>query len=225
MTLKRILSVLTFVILFTSLNAKSADISSDKMLDEACTIHYKNIDDFLQYLYRVDGNLTEINPSKIKRIQHLEKVFGDYRSPNTQRSAAFDELFSDPDWWVYKLQRNSRKLIAQLEAIKKDSSWVAFKKLATQQALRQITENYFTPSATRSMESMVQLIYSTADFFQERIEIKDRLEALGASSRLSRAFATDIKRDALESGMHFYLPKHLMTCQIDFLASRLNRKQ
>ena len=97
--------------------------------------------------------------------------------------------------------------------------------MATQQAAKQITAVLFAPSATRSMEKTVELIYTTADYFAERTEIKDRLEALGASSRLSRAFSDDPQQDGFESRVYFYVPSHLIKCQIDFLAGRLNKKQ
>ena len=225
MGLKHILSVFSIAVLFISQHAHGADIDVDKIRDEQCTRSYSQIDNFLQYLYRVDGNLKELNPSKIKRIDHLESVFEDYKATTPQRRAAFNELFNDPDWWVFKLQRNSKKLIGQLEALKKDLNWDTYKKLATQQSERQITANFFNPSATGSMEKTVEVISATADYFSERTEIKDRLDALGASSRLSRAFSNDAQQDAFESKMHFYVPSRLMKCQIDFLANRLNKKQ
>jgi hypothetical protein len=225
MNLKHFFSVLALAAQLSSSYAYGADIDVDKIREDQCTRYYKQIDDFLQYLYRVDGNLKELNPSKVKRIDHLESVFEDYKATTPQRRAAFNELFNDPDWWVFKLQRNSKKLIGQLEALKKDLNWDTFKKLATQQADRQIAANFFNPSATGSMEKTVEVINAAADYFSERTEIKDRLDALGASSRLSRAFSNDAQQDAFESKMHFYLPSRLMKCQIDFLANRLNKKQ
>lgn len=224
MDLRRILAGLSLALLFVSPLAFSADIDADRMRDEQCTRDYKQIDDFLQYLYRVDGNLKELNQSKVKRIEHLETVFKDYKASKPQRSAAFNELYTDPDWYVYKLQKNTQKLIGQLEALKKDYSWPAFKRLATQQADRQITAFAVAPSATRSMEVTVELIYTAADFFSERTEIKDRLEVLGASSRLSRAFSADPQQDSFEARLNFYFLSRLMGCQTDFLASRLNKK-
>lgn len=210
-------------VLITAPHAFAADFDINKIHDEQCTRTYKRIDNFLQYLYRADGNLKELNPNKIKRIEHLEGVFAGYRTSKPQRRAAFDELYNDPDWWIYKLQKGSRKLIGQLESMKKDSNWDTFKKLATQQAARQITENLYSPSATRSMHATVDLIKTSAKFFAERTEIKDRLEALGASARLSRAFSDDPQQDSFESNFHFFLTTELIGCQIDFLASRLDK--
>ena len=224
MDLKRILTVLTFATLLSSPHAYGANFDYDRALDKLCVDDYKDINDFLQYLYRADGNLKELNPSKIKRIEYLESVFEDYRTPKTQRSAAFKELYDDPDWWVFKLQRNSKKLIGQLEVLKKDWNWETFKNLAAQQANRQINANFFNPSATRSMEKTVEVIKETADYFKELDEIKDRLDALGASSRLSRAFSDDPMQHGEASRRHFYLPIRLMKCQINFLENRLNKK-
>ena len=170
MSLKHVLSVLVFSAFFIGPPAYSADVDVDKMRDEQCTNHYKQIDYFLQYLYRVDGNLKDLNPSKIKRIEHLDGVFSDYKASTAQRKAAFGELYTDPDWWVYKLQKNSRKLIGQLETMKKDSSWATYKKMATQQIAGQIPANFFAPSATKTMEETVQLINNTSEFFTERTE-------------------------------------------------------
>ena len=225
MNLKKIFTGLVLTFLFAAHQAQATSIDVDKMRDEQCTGNYKQIDNFLQYLYRADGNLKDLNSSKIKRIEHLESVFQDYKTSKPQRSAAFNELYNDPDWWVFKLQRNSKKLIGQLESLKKDMSWEAYKKLATQQAVGQITTNFFAPSATRSMEKTVELIYTTADFFAERTEIKDRLEALGASSRLNRVFSDDPQLDGFESRLFFSLPSHLIKCQIEYLGARLNKKQ
>jgi hypothetical protein len=174
----------------------------------------------------VDGNLKDLNPSKIKRIEHLESIFVDYKTTKPQRSEAFKELFSDPDWWVYKLQRDSKKLIAQLELLKKNSNWDQFKKLASEQVAGKISKFSSQPSATNSMNAMVDLMVDSSKFFSERNEIKERLEALGASSLLSRVFSDDIQHDSFESRLFlFSLPSSLINCQIDFLETRLNTKR
>jgi hypothetical protein len=202
-----------------------AEFDAGKELDRHCSSQYKGVDNFLQYLYKVDGNLKNLNPSKIKRIEHLETVFEDYKSTDSQRREAFKELFSDPDWWVYKLQRDSRKLIAKIELLKKNSNWDQFKKLATEQAAGKMSKFSFQPSATNSMNGMVDLMVSSSKFYSERNEIKERLEALGASSRLNRVFSEDIQQDSFESRFFlFHLPSSLIKCQIDYLESRLNIK-
>jgi hypothetical protein len=223
MNLKQIFSGLAMSVLITASHAFAADFDINKIRDEQCTRKYSQIDNFLQYLYKANGNLKDLNSYKIKRIDYLEGVFADNRTSKAQRSAAFNELYNDPDWWVYKLQKGSKKLIVQLESLKKDSNWDTFKKLATQQAARQITENLYSPSATRSMHATIELIKTSADFFAERTEIKDRLDALGASDRLSRAFSNDPQQDSFESKFYFFLTTELIGCQIDFLASRLNK--
>ncbi len=119
MIIKFILKIFAFMAMIASSGVYGADFDAGKELDKHCSSEYKLVDDFLQYLYKVDGNLKDLNPSKIKRIEHLVAVFKDHKITKPQRSEAFKELFSDPDWWVYKLQHDSKKLIAQLELLKK----------------------------------------------------------------------------------------------------------
>lgn len=220
MNFKRILTAVSLTFLISVQQAYAADIDFDNIREEQCTRYYKQIDIFLQYLYRADGNLKELSSSKIKRIEYLDGVFSDYNASDSKRRTAFDELFTDPDWWIYKLQRNSRKLIDQIESFKQQSDWDSFKKLATQQADRQIKAFPYIPSATWSMDQTVDLIYATADFFSKLTEIKSRLEELGASSRLSRAFS---ENSAYEQVFLHRLPSSLMKCQINFLARRLDK--
>lgn len=223
MNFKRILTAVSLTVLISAPLAYAADSDVDKMREEQCTRDYKQIDNFLQYLYRADGNLKELNSSKIKRIEYLEGVYLDYIASDSKRRTAFNELFNDPDWWVYKLQRNARNLIEQLEAFKKDLNWDTYKQLARQQADGKVAVHLFAPSATRSMEESVKLIYKTADFFTERSEIKDRLDALGSSARLNKVFSEDQQKDGYESRIFFYVPSNLIRCQIDFLAKRMNK--
>ncbi len=226
MIIKFFLKIFAFIVMIASSGAYAADFDAGRELDKHCSSEYKQVDDFLQYLYKVDGNLKDLNPSKIKRIEHLEAVFRDRKTIKPQRSEAFRELFGDPDWWVYKLQRDSKKLIAQLELLKKNSSWDQFKKLASEQVAGKISKLSLQPSATNSMNAMVDLMVGSAEFFSERNEIKERLKALGASSRLSRVFSEDSQQDSFESKfLLLYLPSSLIKCQIDFLETRLNTKR
>jgi hypothetical protein len=76
------------------------------------------------------------------------------------------------------------------------------------------------------MNAMVDLMVDSSKFFSDRNEIKERLEALGASSRLSRVFSEDTQQDSFESNfLLLYLPSSLIKCQIDYLESRLNTKR
>lgn len=214
--------------LLVAIASQASDFDADKYLDQSCSTSYKQIDNFLQYLYKADGNLGDLNSSKIKRIEYLEGVFSDGSTSDAHRlkaKEAFNELFYDPDWYVFKLQRNTRKLIGKLEKFKEEYNWVNFKKLAMQQAERESKVNLFLPSATRSMRQTLQLIDETSNFFTDRSEVKGRLDELGAASRMSRAFNKDAGKDSFESTLFALLPSRLLGCQIDHLESRLDTKK
>jgi hypothetical protein len=141
-----------------------------------------------------------------------------------QKRSAFGELFNDADWWVYKLQRNSRGMIGSYESIKKNSSWEAFKSLANQQAAGKISRYTISPSATKLMNETSDLIYKTTEYFSELTEITSQLEGMGAGAKLNKSFSSDNQKNTFEAKMFSRVPKYLLGCQIRYIEFLLSPK-
>jgi hypothetical protein len=172
---------------------------------------------FLQFLYKLEGNLRDLNPNKVKRIRFLESEFRKPGRKNQERgSAAFRELYNDPDWYHYQIQYKSRELIASLEELGKKGAWAEFKKYADEQVLGKAPVHR---SATAAMASINRLAHTAKDFFVNLREWEARLGELGEWSRLDRSLDPNFEERTL---LGFVLRDYL-DCQIDYLDFAISR--
>ncbi len=186
-------------------------------MDEDCASQYANIDKgILQFLYKVDGNLGDINKSKIKRIDYLKQVFRDYKKTKDERRKAFSELWSDPDYWQYKVQSGSRALIEKYEFVNKNSGWVVFKKDVDKLVSQNNSKggNWF---GLGSMQAMRKLDSETRDFFEVLDQAERRLEQLRESDRFRKFLGVDKEKQGAETAYYKGFAGWLLGCQIDYL--------
>jgi len=80
---------------------------------------YESIDQLLQFLYKVDGNLPAVNPSKEKRLSYLyERVILGYEADDKSRKKLSDELLGDADYYIWKMKLKHQEAIQVVETFK-----------------------------------------------------------------------------------------------------------
>lgn len=108
----------------------SETLSSDIFYnDNRCAGNYERLSSVsLQFLYQLDGNLDNVNASKKKRIAYLDDVFKSYDKPMESRRRAYNELFSDPDYWETGVKEQAQALIVEFERVVRSHDWESYKK-------------------------------------------------------------------------------------------------
>lgn len=195
--------------------------------DKTCVNSYSDSEGFLQFFYKIDGNLAEINPSKIKRIEYLERQWREDSVSETSRKSAFKELYNDADYWHYKLQRQIRKLISTTEALVKNFGWENFKELADLQSSGKISgPSQFVPhSGTGAMRAMLDFYQEELEVFELLDEVERHLERFGQSARLAKALPEDGFSRGYAKGFWRHYGARLLNCQIDYLAYAMSRNK
>ena len=86
---------------------------------------YPLIELILQFFYKADGNLPEINASKEKRIEFVwEKTMmhPDRNLSKTEQTKLFLELWNDADFHIWQLKNKHREAIIAIEKFQRNHS-------------------------------------------------------------------------------------------------------
>ena len=202
--------------------------------DDYCKSKYEEFsEDTLQALYRFDGNLPKISDSKIKRLQFVENEWRDYKNSKAYRYKLFEEeMYPDPDYWQWKIQVKTKKLIARIENTLKwpeDRDALLSYLFHTRVKTSSDFEKPFAYANTqRRLElnqfyEKVDLIYEAAQWASELENIEDQLSRLGVGDRLDKALGVEpkISRGERIAKLSVEVPpamKWIIRCQIEFLS-------
>jgi hypothetical protein len=200
----------------------SADTRLKNIYDE-CVIAYKTTDSLLQFLYKFDGNLPNIKSTKLKHLEFLISNFNDGEASTSSRKKAFDELFNDPDYYQFRMQEKSSKLIKELEELKSKSSPEKDRDLIF--SLPKIFGFATYQNPYKKIEKLVQIQYDVGDFFEELENGKVKLEQLNQIDRLKKSLDNNPQSLAFTIGLYKKLSiTRIISCNLDYLeAERLSR--
>jgi len=217
--MKRYFIALIFSIVSTVV---SADTRLKYIYDE-CVIAYKTTDSLLQFLYKFDGNLPDIKSTKLKHLEFLISNFKDSEATTSSRKNAFDELFNDPDYYQFRMQEKSSKLIKELEELKSKSSPEKDRELIF--SLPRIIGFATYQNPYKKIEKLVQIQYDIGDFFEELENGKVKLEQLNQIDRLKKSLDNNPQSLAFTIGLYKKLSiTRIISCNLDYLeAERLSK--
>jgi hypothetical protein len=151
-------------------------------LDEHCSTQYKWLGDMhLPFLYKLDGNLHEPNLSKTKRIKHLIKVLESYDNTEEVRRNAFSELFTDHNYFRFKLKESTQKFINYVESYSTNENLTEFVEAVylLRKELHEEGQSIVAFSVIESLERINELLNNYKDFKEEAYEAMGELESLG----------------------------------------------
>jgi hypothetical protein len=217
--------VFSLVLASAMFNPEMAAASGEFYLERTCQSNDERMRSLLQYLYKIDGNLRELNESKVKRIKFLESNLRKTRD-RAQYSISFRELYNDPDWYQYKIQSEARGLISKVEEAAKTRSWNDFKARVEEQ-LSDIGTNSInykiSSSATGVMQSYIRLGQEIRGFFKTLEDSEQRLSELGEWSRLSRSLEESKETRTVISGLFLLDPDNILNCQVEYIGFALSK--
>jgi hypothetical protein len=202
--------------------------------DNYCKSNYEEFsEDALQALYKFDGNLPKISDSKIKRLQFVKNEWGDHKNSKAYRHKLFDEeMYPDPDYWQWKIQVETKKLISRIEGTLKwpqdrDAllSYLFHTRVKT-------SSDFELPYAYGNTQRRIELnqFYDKVDLLNEAARwsfeldhFEAQLSRLGEGDRLDKALsaAEEIARKARIVELSFRVPsamQGIIRCQIEFLS-------
>ncbi len=138
MILRRSLSSVALLVALSALNLFAEDLKNlsakpennretqqfaDYVGDQSIKDAYSLTKEILQFFYKADGNLPEINSSKKKRIEFIrDKTFNrDQDMSAAERSKLFnDECWNDADYHILELKEKLQQAITALEKFQSD---------------------------------------------------------------------------------------------------------
>lgn len=187
--------VLTVVAVSSGNDLKAASSPEALKIDFPTEEEYGDLDTVLQLLYKVDGNLPELSPSKIKRLTHVyAQVMNEKLDETTRRKLWDEEIFSDPDYYIWKIKTTHRDAINQLEVIKSiHPRTMVNKKLkgfyASLNGLK--TLNPYEDDPFIFPQNLIEADRRFKVALEAQEEALDNLGRLGATSRLKKTGITN----------------------------------
>tara|TARA_B100000795_G_C22673140_1_gene388742 strand:- start:41 stop:739 length:699 start_codon:yes stop_codon:yes gene_type:complete len=202
-------TIIPFVI-FSSFVSASETLPSDFFYNnDMCAENYERLSSVsLQFLYQLDGNLDNVNASKKKRIAYLDDVFKSDDKPMESRRRAYNELFSDPDYWETGVKDKAQALIVDFERVVRSHDWESYKKKVNNKRL------YFSFQKIKEVDAL----YSKALDFLSHLGVTEiELEKLGYDLYFQNATKMDSFRFALSKGAIQTLLRSIKSCQLGHL--------
>jgi hypothetical protein len=187
-----------------------ADVIYKSAHDSSCGVRsFNGTEQLLQFLYKFEGNLPKINPNKIKRLDFLIDQYRSLTTPENPRRQAFKELWSDPDYWQYKLSLDANILIARLENINKYHNWERNKAqlIATLNKKAKPYDNIFY-----SMRDFFDTHRRTESFFNDLEESVAKLKELNQVERVAKSLPQDPEEYGFQIGLLRSSTSSLLTC-------------
>ena len=182
--------------------------------DSTCGVRsFNGTEQLLQFLYKFEGNLPKINPNKIKRLDFLIDQYHSLITAENTRRQAFKELWSDPDYWQYKLSLDANILIARLENINKYHNWDRNKTQVIEILNKKAKpyENIFY-----SMRDFFDTYRRTESFFQDLEESVVKLKELNQIERFAKSVPQDPQEYGFQIGLLRSSTSSLITCVFYF---------
>lgn len=196
--------------------------SKMKYIDDSCVSAYASVDELLQFLYKLDGNLPSIKETKIKSLKFSIAQFRDYKSSKEVRRNAFGELFNDPDYYQFLIQEKSSNLIKDIEEFKSNSSPTKDKKLIYSLPNVSSFGDYQNPYL--KVMKLVRIQNNVRDFFDELESSKTKLEELNQQHRLSKSLENDPQSLAFIIGMNKSSINEVIYCNLSYLEAERTSK-
>jgi len=192
-----------------------------------CQEEHLGLDKFLQFLYKIDGNLPPINDSKVKSIRYLTKEFHNHENNEKERNRFFQELFPDPDYYQLKLQDDIKELISMLEKLEK--SWPK-DQLNLKTYLDKLRgKEYYDTNDQRFFLGSLDLIFKSYDksiaLFRQIDDTNEAFKRLNALSRLNKTGlpfndSSDQYKEYYSSKLMFPQSlEYMHTCHVSYLGS------
>ena len=156
---------------------------------------YGDLNTVLQFLYKVDGNLPELSPSKIKRLTYVYAQIGNRKLDEMTRKKFWDEeISSDSDYYIWRIKTTHKEAINELEALRSlYPRTVVIKKLkgfyASLNGLK--TLNPYEDDPFLFIQNLIEADRRFKVALEAQEEALANLDRLGAASRLKKTGITN----------------------------------
>jgi hypothetical protein len=220
--MKNFLAVLLVSIMTAASAAESIATNKFESAEKQCIDAHLRVDALLQFLYKFEGNLPPLKPSKEKNLKFLISKFKDFSLSKSARQAAFTELFNDADYYQLELQEKSLQLIKGLEELKQKSSPSIDRSMIV--ALPKVSGfgDYENPYS--KLRQFTRLQNDIRDFFETLDSSKNKLEQLNQLKILSKSLDNDAYSLSFKVAMHKGSLINLIECNLSYMeAARISK--
>ena len=177
--------------------------------------------DLKQFMYRVDGNLPAIKPSKLKYFDTARKKLlrSNQSLSEDQKQKLFGELMADPDYTIYEISKKTEPLISRLEGFEgkisdRDSDFREMREVF----ISGKREKGWGPHRVMGhILTAYELSADVKNFFYELEEYEERLKRLAARHLVDRSLGA--KRNYLAFAIFSGAVERLANCQVSKLGS------
>jgi sulfur relay (sulfurtransferase) DsrC/TusE family protein len=199
---------------------------------KSCDREFKALEYIKQYFYKVDGNLPSISESKAKRLAFLKEETSikdgtfflkenDEKNKSYRMKLFSEEMYSDKDYYIFKLQQRNRELIKELEYLPtKENSIQRLDKYL--QLLR--SDKFYSISeqsdATQMINQFIEARRLINDALKENDSDIQRLVDLNSYQLVEKSFGNyaDFKKSDLRRQDFFDVDMMgLIRCQLMYL--------
>lgn len=204
----------------------------------SCKDTEESIDATLQYLYRLQRNLPEIKDEKLRRLEFVESSFSSPGASSVDLYRYWEsEMYSNPEYWQYKLNENAQRLVESYEKIKaklkkrsipdRALALAELTRTAREKEKRESYKSQINYSWSDTYFQLLHEIYDLSEMLQEHYlvlsETEANLERLGQGWRLSRALEQDVEKRAFSKATNKFRIRQTYRCAIENLNEALWR--
>jgi hypothetical protein len=194
-------------------------------IKENCKQQYDHMQFIKNFLYKFDGNLLKIDEGKVTYIERKLTTFRDHDLAKDVRSAAFKDIFYDPDYIQWSVQSEARKLLSLINDFEKLENIYG----ADELNFHHLIENDGSKkkelgSAYRRIRIALNIADDTYEFLSNLEEAVQRADAIGSEDIFARSLPL---RDREQYGFEMSFLRHsamaLPQCWVDELEMSTKR--